>query len=65
MTSQPMTICLHRAFDQEVLTIAVDQMRYFQALTHDRAPLTKVALVDRNELVQESVATIRRLCLGC
>ncbi len=65
MTSRPMTIALHRAFDHKPLTIVVDHIRYFQAIIHDRAPLTKVALLTGDELVQESARDIQRLCVGC
>ncbi len=65
MTQQPMTITLHRASDRTPLAIEVEQIRYFQAMTHDRAPLTKVALLTGDELVQESARDIQRLCVGC
>ncbi len=65
MTTRPMTITLHRASDRTPLAIEVEQIRYFQAMTHDRAPFTRVALFTLDVFVRESVSDIRRLCLGC
>ncbi len=65
MTTRPMTITLHRASDQTPVNVEVDQIRFFQALTHDRAPFTKVALFAMDEVVLESTREIQRLCLGC
>ncbi len=65
MTQRPMTITLHRVSDRTPLAIEVEQIRYFQAMTHDRAPFTKVALLTGDELVQESASEVQRLCLGC
>ncbi len=65
MTSRPMTIDLHRASDDQLLTIDIDQIYYFKALTYNRAPLTTVVMASGREVVWESVTEIHRRCLGC
>ncbi len=65
MTSQPMSIDLHRASDDHLLTVTVDHIYYFKALTYNRAPLTTVVMASGREVVRESVVEIQRRCLGC
>ena len=66
MMSRPMTISLHRAADRTPLAIDVDQIRYFQSVTHLRAPLTRIALLEKeDEIVLESAWIIQQRCRGC
>ncbi len=65
MTSRSFTIRLHRAFDYVPVEYDVETIYYFQALTDNRAPLTKIVCATGTELVAESVREIQQRCLGC
>ncbi len=65
MTTRPLTIVLHHAYDRAPITVDVAHIRYIHPHTDTTAPITTIVLPSCSAVVQESACEIQRRCLGC